>query len=699
MDAPRTKEALRLRHETEAAKLEDSHGDGNTPFAGPVGEKYPHGFQEMRAKMRVEKRLKKQKKAAEGGLRRGNVLEDDEIDKDDPDANGHESDSSGEEDVSQAHSSPTGSPTARPGAAGGQGQRKKKAEIGCCGRCHRRLIRPTPQTDALFGFGPVSTALVPFVDRLSAKDEQFLFAQLLKCRTDGTVYITFATREMRELVLSKLDADFLPFRGKHYVSLSPVDADPENVNWRLEFRAQRLVVAVGSMIVLLFVYVLLSIPNAYLNIVYARTPGQELHFITDWLTGLGSAIGAMHIVRVGGAVFTWVGFTNRETRNVFFFVATYFSVIGMLIIDIGIIWLITLGKVFDAVNENSKFDLHSLLAVEAQDFLLPFVFSVLFFDLILDVLLPAYVGRNVVRSRMYERISAEKLVSPNAFDYPAQYVTILLTFFAFVVWCWLDVEAVAYLLVGLVVVLCIMYLLTVYSSVRLYKRTSITSPSACRTAFRLWGVGLGQILWNAATYAERRGYVDLNDSGIALIAAHFGLYFLALYMIDSWNEPRAGGTEGEPVSYEEMMLRRAHTGDSATYFNCNHIACLRSKYLRDNPLLADPNGLFKIHDLQHRKDLTQDEKKEEAQRHLDYLWFGRREAGCPGVITPYVAGYDHLQPGMPRLYSSTPIERGDMLERETFAEDEKFLRDEELILEAAVPQSVVDAVTAARRAP
>eukprot|EP00392_Amoebophrya_sp_AT5.2_P008278 g8297.t1 len=104
-----------------------------------------------------------------------------------------------------------------------------------------------------------------------------------------------------------------------------------------------------------------------------------------------------------------------------------------------------------------------------------------------------------------------------------------------------------------------------------------------------------------------------------------------------------------------MLRRRARAGEASTYFNCNHLACLRSKYLRDNPLgEKDMEGLYKIHQIERDKGLTHSQQKALARRHLDYLWYSRKggmsTAGDAGVVVPYVAGYDHVQPFMPRRF-------------------------------------------------
>ncbi|CAD7970953.1 unnamed protein product [Amoebophrya sp. A120] len=566
-----------------------------------------------------------------------------------------------------------------------------------------RKLPPLKPIDCLLGYGPNSNKLVPIFDKLSTRDEQYVFKMLLKARMHGTCYITFGTRDMRDLVLANNNHEKTKppkFLNKYEISLEPAMTDPEMINWDIEFKVTRLVFAFISLLLLTITYMIISLPNLYLNLVYARTPGIEMPMLTDWIAGLVPAVGAMQLIRVGGNIFDSVGFTSGETRNLVFFVVTYFAVIAMLMFDFLCMWIASQGKIEDMVYETQSAayendgysvvatnsagtprtesqQVDALLAMEVWELLFPFSVSVLLFDLLFDILLPNYIAKHVIRSRSFSKMSAERLIMPARFDYPSKYVTLLVTVFAFVIWLRLDVDYVCFLSVFLVLVLVLHYYLCLLATNRLYAKTSITSNSSCKIAFLLWGFCLFQILYVAAIFGDRVGYLDLQEVKFLLVLVHFGLYFLTLYNMEIWNEPKdeSGGSiqATEPLLYEEMLQRRALHGESATYFNCNHVSCLRSKYLRDN--CDDKNGLYKIYEIESSAKLTKYEKKEEAKRHLDYLWYSRREAGMGygmgsattgmknhacvhgafGVITPYVPGYDHLQPHMPSKYVSAPV--------------------------------------------
>lgn len=446
--------------------------------------------------------------------------------------------------------------------------------------------------------------------------------------------------------------------------------EPPEVIWRgfhreaLVRQILRMFACICLIALAITVFLVLYIPYAMYYNGLMQVPGVHVHFMHDFILGLLIGVGNAIVGKIIDIAANTASFRTKDGRDVTITTLSFFATFINVMTDLLMTAVIVKGLALTTAFEGNAIGHDRLLAQSLFHLIVPgYLFVPLVVVPMFQNFLPFYLGKAIVGSRNVPKALAEKSLEPPEFDVCWRYSDTLNNFCITLTLALLTSPyswqvALCLLCYLLLVLLIDRYLLLRHSRATAYTTNNMSLTFAC-----LWSVPTGGLAvliawwgWKAGMYTEQH---PLSVVG-ACLCFHFLLYHSVLYFLWHFYLRNDALTR---MRYTDTYVLKVKEGKPWTYFNTNHVFCLRSLYLPQHESGWD---VIKL-------------------RHAS---FPRQDSAC----IPYICGKMHLQPGTAKNISEDLTRNEDERVEEAAAYQAEIINRRRQELDAALQARAQDAV-------
>jgi len=441
-------------------------------------------------------------------------------------------------------------------------------------------------------------------DEDKPKDEICMTLQALK--SSGTVYVCLANPggidialdEQQNVGLTREDpeepgrqlAPHPPLEweasGTTSLTMHQIYSEPEEIHWgnhkQSMGRAVKVPIATCGCCCALYIFFMISCPFTMAYMHAAHIPGVDSPTVPMMILGLIPAAGCLLMYLVVDWAIEFIGYKEKSFRDYAVLIFGFlFSFVTVIVEMVMILAIAQGGAVLDSEGEvgSASFNYDRVLARELFNQLIPsyIVYTAFIAALFECNFIPWYSYQEMRMVPMRMR-GAERWSEPCQNDFSMKY-TLTLTGVAALFSLLTLMSPKAWIAMSCCIFMLLMtWFVAQWTMTRGYAVVPQNTVTPCWVALHIWGILLSLLVGVAVFWGTTRDTDPYDKSMTALsMKVHIVVFFICLQIV----KKMVPLGQRNSSSYTDTLMVSRHFGRFATYFNTNHVHCLKRKYLQE----------------------------------------------------------------------------------------------------------------------